>query len=191
MENDLILFWDTETQGIPLWREKSEDERQPHIVQLAAKLVDRQSKQVLDEMDVIIKPDGWTIPQEVIDIHGITNEIANEQGIPEADAIDQFHAMWRQCSLRVAHNTTFDNRIIRIGFKRHFPDLVTDEEWKEKSKYYCTLINFRKLIGGKSGHTLGEAYKYFTGKELEGAHNAMNDVDGCMEVYFGLTGENK
>lgn len=34
------LFFDTETTGLPLFEQPSEDPRQPHIVQLAACLVD-------------------------------------------------------------------------------------------------------------------------------------------------------
>jgi len=37
---------------------------------------------------------------------------------------------------------------------------------------------------------LGEAYKFFTGKDLEGAHNAMVDVKACIEVYFGILDHN-
>jgi DNA polymerase-3 subunit epsilon len=37
--------------------------------------------------------------------------------------------------------------------------------------------------------SLGEAYRNFTGKELEGAHSARADVNGCMEVYFAIKGE--
>jgi len=94
--------------------------------------------------------------------------------------------MWEKCDLRIAHNTTFDNRIIRIGLKRYFSKLIPDEVWKDRELYYCTFMKFKKLIGGKSGHTLEDAYRYFTGKELEGAHDAMVDVKACMTVYWGL-----
>jgi hypothetical protein len=33
---------------------------------------------------------------------------------------------------------------------------------------------------------LGEAYEHFTGRPLEGAHNAMVDVKACMAVYFAI-----
>ena len=181
-----ILTWDTETTGLPLWKEPSDSVNQPHLVQLAALLVDSETTKTSNMMNVIIKPDGWIIPQETIDIHGITNEQAMDEGIPESEALHMFLELYRRCDLRVAHNTTFDNRMIRIALKRYLPDLISDEEWKNKEKYYCTLINFRKLIGGKSGHTLGEAYKHFTGEELEGAHDALVDVNACLKVYWGL-----
>ncbi len=181
-----LLPWDTETTGIPFWKEQSGLDKQPHLVQLAAMLVDSETKEILESMNVIIKPDGWTIPQETIDVHGITNEHALEVGIPEIDALRMYLEMWEKCDLRIAHGTTFDNRIIRIALKRYLPDLISDDVWKDRAKYYCTCMQFKKLIGGKSGHTLAEAYKYFTDTTLEGAHDAMVDMKACMEVYWGL-----
>jgi len=181
-----LLPFDTETTGIPIWSTPSGNENQPHMVQLASMLVDAETKEIVESMDVIIRPEGWIIPEDTIKVHGITNEIAHEVGIPEKEALEMFLDMWEKSSLRIAHNTTFDNRIIRIALKRYLPDLIPDDVWKCKGSYYCTLINFRKWIGGKSGHTLGEAYKHFTGVELEGAHDAMVDVKACMEVYWGL-----
>lgn len=181
-----LLTFDTETTGMPLWKERSESDKQPHLVQLAAILVDSETQEVMERMDVIIKPEGWIIPQVTIDIHGITNEQALDGGIPEGEALAMFMLMYDKCDLRIAHNTTFDNRIIRIALKRYAPNLISDEVWKDKTKYYCTCMNYKKLIGGKSGHSLGDAYEHFTSKLLEGAHNAMVDTEACMAVYFGL-----
>jgi len=73
---NLIMPFDTETSGIPIWKEPSESECQPHLVQLAAILVEPDSREIKQEIDVIIKPDGWIIPDEVAEIHGITTERA-------------------------------------------------------------------------------------------------------------------
>ncbi|MCK5640646.1 MAG: 3'-5' exonuclease, partial [Gammaproteobacteria bacterium] len=94
--------------------------------------------------------------------------------------------LYGQCDLRVAHNTTFDNRIIRIALKRYMRDLIADDEWKDRELYFCTHINSKKIMGGKSGQTLEEAYKHFTGNVLEGAHNAMVDTLACMEIYWAM-----
>lgn len=181
-----LLPFDTESTGIPYWKERSDFKKQPHIVQLAALLVDENTRDIVDSMDVIVKPDGWEISQETIDIHGITMEKAMDVGIPEVEALEMFLELWKRCHLRIAHNTTFDNRMIRIALKRYMPDFMPDEVWKDRELYYCTLNNAKKIMGGKSGHTLDKAYKYFTGKDLEGAHNAMVDVKACMAVYFGI-----
>jgi DNA polymerase-3 subunit epsilon len=189
----LILPFDVETNGMPEWGIPSEDPKQPHIVQLAAMLVDELNGKVMNTMDVIVKPKGWDITPEMTEIHGISFEQAMDEGIPEEDALDQFMDMYIQCSLRIAHNTTFDNRIIRIALKRYRPDLVSDEEWKDKTKYFCTYQKAKKVMGDKDGHTLGECYKYFTGKDMENAHSAMPDIKACLEVYHGiqaLRGEN-
>ncbi len=184
----LILPFDTETTGLPNWKERSESPNQPHMVQLAAILCDGVTGKVKDEFEVIVKPNGWVISEEMTEIHGISMELAMDVGTPEVDALQMFLDLYNVSDLRVAHGTTFDNRIIRIALKRYFPELIPDEEWKNKAAYYCTLINSRKLMGGKSGHTLEEAYLHFTGNKLENAHSAMADARACKEIYFAING---
>lgn len=181
----LRAFFDTETNGMPFWKIPSDDPTQPHMVQLAAISADADTREVNSTIDMIIKPDGWEISQEMTDIHGITYEQAMDVGVPEKQATEAFIDLLGD-SLRIAHNTTFDNRIIRIALKRYMPDLIPDEEWKDKTKYYCTLMKSKKIMGGKSGHTLEEAYLYFTGKVLENAHSAFPDTQACMEIYWAI-----
>jgi DNA polymerase-3 subunit epsilon len=189
MENLFIAF-DTETTGLPNWKEPSGGDNQPHIVQLAAHLVNLDTKQIIQSMDVIIKPDGWEIPEEVSEIHGITTEYASQVGIPEKMAVDMFLAMWNG-RLQVAHNTTFDRRIIRIATKR-FCDEATIEAW-HGCEYECTGLLSKPIMQmlpknhyGFKMPKLEEAYKYFTDKELENAHSAIADVNACLEVYFAI-----
>jgi DNA polymerase-3 subunit epsilon len=181
----LILPFDTETSGIPDWQARSNDPCQPHIVQLAALLVDQDTKQVQEFMDVIVKPDGWEITKETSDIHGITMERAMDEGIAEEAALDMFLTLYKRADIRIAHNTTFDNRIIRIALKRYMPDRISDDEWKDKARYYCTMIHARKIMQGKQPK-LSEAYLHFMGREMEGAHSAMPDTHACMDIYFAM-----
>ncbi|HEY8351659.1 MAG TPA: hypothetical protein VIK87_03855, partial [Sphingomonadales bacterium] len=60
-----ILFYDTETTGLPLFSEPSSDPRQPHIVQAAAVLVDAGTRKAISSINLISRPDGWEIPEEV------------------------------------------------------------------------------------------------------------------------------
>lgn len=180
---NLAVVFDTETTGLPAFKEPSESPLQPHLVQLAANLVDQDSGIVIQSMDVIIKPDGWIIPEEVVEKHGITTEYALAVGIPEKQALEMFLALWAGRT-RVAHNTTFDNRIIRIATKRYCSEAVIDA-W-QAGEYECTMQRARKVMAMGKPPTLAEAYKHFTGNELENAHSAMPDTNACMEIHFAL-----
>ncbi|OVE46720.1 3'-5' exonuclease [Chromobacterium violaceum] len=192
-----ILFYDTETTGLPQWKLPSDDPLQPHITQLAAELVDEDTGDVLDSMDVLIQPDGWTIPDDVAELTGITTERAAEFGVPLAQAMDSFLNLWAQVGLRVGHNEPFDARMVRIELMRVIGEGAADA-WKEGAAF-CTCSNSTKLVnlpptermlaaGKKNAKppNLAEAFEFFTGRKLEGAHNAMVDVAGCRAVYFGI-----
>ncbi len=179
---NLSIPLDTESTGIPDWKIPSDDPTQPHLVQLAAHQVDLDTFEIHQSMDVIIRPEGWEIPQVTVDVHGITFEKAMDVGISEKLAVEMFLDLWNG-SHRIAFNTTFDNRIIRIATKRYFPEDV-QTRWKE-GEYFCTMINARKIMGGKVP-TLAEAYKYFTGKEMVNAHQAMADNNASWEIYKAI-----
>lgn len=187
---DLATVFDTETTGLPEWKEPSGSEKQPHIVQLAAHQVDRDTQKVIQTLDVIVKPEGWVIPQEVTDIHGITTEYAGDVGVPEKMALEMFIEL-SGGHLHIAHNATFDRRIIRIGLKRFFGDRIADD-FKD-APYECTGILAKPIMQmlpkGRYGYKmpkLVEAYKHFTGKDLVDAHTAIADVNACLEVYWAI-----
>ncbi len=196
---NLKLFYDTETTGLPDFKAPSESAHQPHIVQLAALLVDMDTRETIQSMDVICRPDGWTFPDEVAAVHGITTEHAAEVGIPEHLAVSMFMELWVGRA-RVAHNESFDARIVRIALMRFQSEDAADI-WKSGpaectarlATPICALPPTEKMkAAGRFHHktpNLGEAYRHFTGKELENAHSAMADVMACRDVYFAIKGE--
>ncbi|WP_338881504.1 3'-5' exonuclease [Achromobacter veterisilvae] len=196
MQN-LKFFYDTETTGLPLFKDPSEHPDQPHIVQLAAALVDMDSRETIASMDVIVRPDGWIIPDEVAAVHGITTEHAAAVGVPESLALFMFLELWGGRT-RIAHNESFDARIVRIAQHRA-GELDHDlDQWKsgtaECTARLATPIvkcpPTAKMLAANRTHyktpNLSEAVQFFTGKPLENAHSAMADVRGCMDVYFAI-----
>lgn len=193
----MILFYDTETTGLPLFDKPSDDPAQPHIVQIAALLVDAASREVVSSIDLTIQPDGWVIPDPIVAIHGITTERAAQVGIPEALALDAFLALWRKAERRVGHNEAFDARMVRIALKRRWPDLPEPpNEWNEwkAGRSDCTMHLSAPLVPGKHkdhgkngrGPRLTDAYHHFTGQPLEHAHTALADARACMAVYWAI-----
>lgn len=192
------IFYDTETTGLPLWDQPSDDPRQPHLVQLAAHLVDLETRKTVASMNVIVRPQGWIIPEDVAQLHGITTEHAADVGVTEDIALGMFRELHGQ-RLRIAHNESFDMRIIRIALKR-YTDEATADAWKampaECTQALSTPIlklppTERMRAAGRYHYksaNLSEAYKHFTGQELQNAHSALADVEACMAVYFAIKG---
>ncbi|AVS68162.1 3'-5' exonuclease [Paracidovorax avenae] len=195
---NLALFYDTETTGIPLYSQPSEDPAQPHIVQLAAVLVDLDTRREVASMDVVVRPDGWTIPDDVAQLHGITTETAARVGVPEPVAVDMLLALWNQRA-RIGHNESFDARILRIAIKRYIDprapgaEVAMSDLWKAGARQ-CTqatatpLLTEHRKARGMKGKTasLAEAHELLCGGPVEGAHSAMGDVRACMRVYFAM-----
>lgn len=195
------LVYDTETTGLPDWHEPSDAPHQPHIVQLAAALIDLDTQKTIASMDVVVEPNGWSIPAEVAAIHGITTERAHEVGVRELTASLLFIDLWECADVRIAHNESFDARIVRIALKRMLPaDQNLHDIWKA-GKAYCTckmatpilqLPPTDKMMRAGFGHkfktaNLQETYQHFFGAPFEGAHSAMADVTACARVYFAMT----
>lgn len=193
----LALFFDAETSGIPLFDKPSDDPRQPHIVELAGILATREG--IVDRFYRKVAVDGWTIAPDAARAHGITTEIAlaDPDRTPEAEAIVSFIAFWKRADLRVAHNESFDSRIIRIGCKRFMPHMA--DEWKagkarctaNLSEPLCKLPPTEKMIAAGRGHQfkrpkLEEAYRALVGSEIpriDGIHGAMVDAEACWAIY--------
>ena len=204
-----ILVFDTETTGKPEYGQPSESDIQPHIDQIGAEVWDLDGEEIVDSLDVIVKPDGWIIPDEAIAVHGITNEYALEHGIPEKDAIQRLLDI-RALSdnFRVGHNVNFDDRIIRIGLKRFFDDLSAEDgnqpsdHWKAGEKF-CTMHTIQKAIkfaylptidtivpGAKKGKPpkLEEAYRLMfpNSGSMKMAHNGREDARHTRETYVEI-----
>ena len=189
-----ILFFDTETTGLPDWKKPSGSEQQPHLVELAAILADENTMEVITVIDTVIKPEGWIIPKEMTDIHGISHERALEDGVSEKSAVKSLFDLWKSSEniKRVSHNRTFDQRIIRIAAKRYLSD-EDIEAWADKSDFECTMLKAKPIMElppkGRFGYKnprLEEAYLFFTGRERGTQHRAMADTKDCMEIYFAM-----
>lgn len=194
----LILGYDTETTGIPDFKARSEAPHQPHMVQLAAVLVDEDTRKIEQSMDVIIHPLDWVITEEMTAIHGISHQKAFDTGVWENTALQLFLQMWAAASMRVAHNEQFDARIIRIAMARYGTP-ANDIELFKGGVAGCTqrlstpilrLPPTPKMVAarmpGPKSANLSEAYLHFTGKPLENAHSAMADTLACMAVWWAI-----
>ncbi len=173
----MIKFWDCETTGIPKRDAPLSDESQPRIIGLAAILCDDEGN-IVESMDTLIHHTGLEIPEFITKINGITQERCIAQGIPMVEALARYNDMKSRSTIRVAHNISFDKQMIAretlAAGQEHLP---------YHGESFCTMAMCRTL--GMKGN-LSAMYKALFDKELEGAHNAMNDVMACKEIFFKI-----
>ena len=136
-----VFVYDTETSGLPAFKDLSEAPHQPHICELAALLIDDETMDVIGHVHHLVKQDGWDVGPEAFASHGITKTYSMENGVNEWTAIKSFHDLWKRADIRVGFNVSFDDRIMRIGFKR-FGDGVDDGDahWSQYSREDCDAI---------------------------------------------------
>ena len=90
-----VIVVDVETTGLPKNKKASimDDNNWPSIVQISWITMDTDSinDSIIKIYDYIIKlPEGKTIPQDSIEIHGITNERMRQEGVPIKDVLIEF-----------------------------------------------------------------------------------------------------
>lgn len=204
-----IIFFDVETTGLVEFKLPSNDPSQPYFTQLAAELCIEETGETVGSMNMLVRPDGWVIPEDLQLLTGITMDRVERFGVPAKVALDAFFELWFNADMRCAHNETFDMRIMRIAIMRcaywsgeaiHTGETeISFADYWKKAPAFCTqtkstnIINLppsekmlAKNMKGPKSPNLAEAYQFFTGKQLEGAHNAQVDIMACKAIYYGL-----
>jgi DNA polymerase III subunit epsilon len=176
----MYIFYDTETTGT---------HAQARMTQLAFALYDEQGNK-LEEYQAFIKPDGWVIPREKFFLdNGMTTERNQELGIPLYEALRRFQDALKLANYKVAHNHSFDNRIVSGEIAR---TSITPELFKYK-KSFCTMLSTVEWVKAPNKNRAGykwpnmqELYKACFGKNFENDHDALGDITALAECFFYL-----
>ncbi|MDF2450025.1 MAG: polymerase subunit alpha [Bacteroidota bacterium] len=186
----MFLIFDTETTGLPRNYNAplSDSDNWPRMVQVAWQLHDVTGK-LISSNSVIIKPEGYTIPFNAVQIHGITNERAQEEGQDLKSVLRDFTEVVSQCTYLCGHNIEFDNNIIgaellRSGFQNVLAGKPFIDTKNDQTTEFCAIPGGR---GGKfKWPTLTELYSKLFNDKFEEAHNAAFDVLATGKVFFEI-----
>lgn len=183
----MYLFFDTETSGLPKnWKASVTDlNNWPRLVQLAFLLYDNNGI-VKQKGDFIIKPVGFNIPIESSKIHGITNERALKEGHNLAHVLGIFSVLVSQANYLVAHNISFDEKIMGSEFLRN--GLANSIPSKKK---ICTMEKSTDFcaIDGPFGYKwpkLSELHFKLFNVGFSEAHNAAVDITATAKCFWEL-----
>lgn len=176
----MYLFFDTETTGIPAGDDKV------HMVQLAYILAD-DNGETRAQADLIVKPDGFTIPDEVVKIHGISQARANTEGRPLDNVLCLFVAACYLPVRLVGHNIGFDIKILRKEFERlGWEDATHGKETLCTMHSSTNLCDIPRRGGGLKAPRLAELYRRLFNCDFEEQHNARADTEAMAKCFWEL-----
>ena len=186
----MYLIFDTETTGLPKrWDAPiSDTENWPRCVQIAWQLHDKMGN-CIEHEDFLITPNGFNIPFDAEQIHGISTELAQEQGVPLNDVLEKFNMALNKAKFIVGQNVGFDVNIVGAEFFREniankLQELHVLDTCTEHTAELC------KIPGGRGGKfklpTLSELHHHLFGNGFEEAHNASADVEATARCFFEL-----
>ena len=186
----MYLIFDTETTGLPRnWDAPITDtDNWPRCIQIAWQLHDENGK-LVEHQDYLVKPDGFNIPFDSERIHGISTELAAEQGIPLEQVLEKFNIALSKAKFVVGQNVGFDLNV--MGCEFHRMGIPTDLNEKPVLDT-CTEVTAEllKLPGGRGGRyklpTLTELHQYLFDVPFAEAHNATADVEATTRCFLEL-----
>lgn len=189
----MYLIFDTETTGLPQnWKAPITDTQNwPRCIQIAWQLHDVFGN-LLEHANFIIKPDGFTIPLNSENIHGISTDLALKEGFPLDEVLIKFNEIIAKTTFIVGHNVEFDLNVMGCEFHRQqittsLNQLPILDTCTENTASLC------QLPGGRGGRhklpTLSELYTFIFNESFEEAHNASADVEATARCFFELIRE--
>jgi len=156
-----ICFFDLETTGINISKDR--------IVEISILKVFPNGKE--ESRTWLVNPE-MTIPKEVTEIHGITNEkVANEPTFKEL--AKEIHNMIKDSDLGGFNSNRFDIPLLAEEMLR----AEVDFDMKNR-----LAVDVQTIFHKMEQRTLSAAYKFYCDKDLDNAHSAEADTNATYEV---------
>lgn len=186
----MYLIFDTETTGLPKrWDAPITDaDNWPRCIQIAWQLHDELGN-LIEHQDYLVQPEGFNIPFEAEQIHGISTALAEAEGIPLNEVLERFNNALSKAKFVVGQNVGFDVNIMGAEFHRENVEnslqvLPVLDTCTEHTAQLC------QIPGGRGGKfklpTLTELHLYLFGEPFGEAHNATADVEATTRCFLEL-----
>jgi DNA polymerase-3 subunit alpha len=186
----MYIIFDTETTGLPRnWNAPITDTSNwPRVVQIAWQVHDDMGR-LVENMDFLIRPDGFDIPFDAERIHGISTELAQQFGDPLEDVLMLFNKALEKADFVVGQNVGFDINVlgcefVRLDLSSKMAEMPVLDTCTEVTAELC------KLPGGRGGRfklpTLTELHQFLFHVPFSEAHNATADVEATTRCFLEL-----
>lgn len=184
-----ILFFDTETTGLPTNYKAPPTAiyNWPRLVELSW-IVCNEAGEQLKAQTLVIRPNGFTIPESATEVHGITQDRAMQEGVMLSAALKAFMDDVKTADIIVAHNANYDINVIACELYRlSVLPLISKKAicTMQSSIVFCAIPS----RNGYSKHkypSLQELHTKLFGEGFEGEHSASVDTGVAQKCFFEL-----
>ncbi len=158
-----LCVFDLETTGLQINTDR--------IVQIAIIKLNPSGERT--ELNQLINPE-MTIPQEVIDIHGVSNELIQDKPTFSQFAPELIDFIG-DADLAGYNSNKFDipvlaEEFLRVGINFDFS--------------FRKFIDIQNIFHKMEQRTLAAAYKFYCGEEMKNAHDALYDTQATLDVFL-------
>ena len=159
------VFFDLETTGLDVSKDR--------IVQIAVVKINLSNER--EEKKVLVNP-TIPIPKEASDVHGITDEMVNDKPTFKQVA-KSFYEYIEGYDLYGYNIIGYDlpllvEELLRAGVEYNFDNV--------------RIVDVMSIYKKLHPRTLSACYNYYTGKILEGSHDALNDTRATVDAFMGM-----
>lgn len=195
-----ILFIDTETTGLPADGAPIEFAGNPVPIEVALVLCEEDKLESRrNTCSMYVGFNDATCDPRAFQAHGISEATRHSLGLPPIECLERVMRDFSLAEKAVGHNIFFDIKMLRIAAYRAgcLDDLdevissVIVECTLKLSEPICRLPPSeaqRRRFPGKpfKSPNLGEAYRFFHGRDFAGAHGALADCLAARDVYYAI-----
>ena len=150
-----------------------------------------QGEELFQHMNIIRLPEDVTISPESQAVHGISASKCKRKGVPIKLALIEFGDCMQQADIIVAHNISFDKRVILSSCRREKVPQYFFSGSNVKNEY-CTMKRTKDIpvivqiqMAKINYPTLTELHKYlFNGDSPKATHDALGDILICLRCYI-------
>lgn len=166
------LYLDVETTG--LINDPTDYSSYPRIIQMSW-LKEKYGE--LEEKEFYIKPKNFSLPNNIIELTGITDNLLNEKGIDIEQALRFLDFGYHGANI-VCHNVDFDLSILDSEYFR-----IGERNLLRNSPTFCTMKTMAEIFNNKYPK-LSELYEFLFKEPVSTRiHNSTEDVKILRDCY--------
>lgn len=178
-----FLVIDCETTGLPKGGNprNTEDYENSRLLELGYVLYNPNTFEQLATYSKLVRPDDFVV--RCTDIHGITQDMAYEEGVSIADVLDHLDRIMPTFGVVISHNIAFDIKILlsemfRYGRFEMYNRFLSN-------RFMCTMAIGTQMMGQKRRVSLSRLMEHLNVTALQ-KHRALPDAQMCLDCLIEM-----